>query len=77
MKTECPWCQLYVGCHIPKGGDGSALRLSTHKNMWGTICMGSKMLDVECGKDRASKSVESKQTAAGQESLPVSGTKVE
>jgi len=48
MKIECPWCHMLAGAYVPKGGDGSALRLRSHKNLWGGKCMGSGMLDPPC-----------------------------
>jgi len=53
MKIECPWCHKFAGAYVPKGGDGSALRLRSHKNLWGGKCMGSGMLDTQ-GRDSKS-----------------------
>jgi len=58
MKIECPWCHMRVGAYVPKGGDGSAMRLRSHKNMWGGRCMGSGMLDTQSGNSNSSGAVD-------------------
>lgn len=67
MKIECPWCHLPAGAYIPKGGDGSALRLRSHKNLWGGKCMGSGMLDTKCaptqGREDATPKAERENTS--------------
>ncbi len=30
MKAQCPLCKRVVGANIPKGGDGSAVKIRKH-----------------------------------------------
>jgi hypothetical protein len=37
----CNWCDKKVRTYVPKGGDGSAKIVMSHKNKRGELCNGS------------------------------------
>jgi len=37
----CNWCDKKVKTYVPKGGDGSAKVVMSHKNKRGELCNGS------------------------------------
>lgn len=41
MKAICPRCNKKVGAYVPRGGDGSAVRLRMHDMVEGDTCKGS------------------------------------
>lgn len=40
-RRVCQWCGREVSAYIPKGGDGSAIRIRKHKGRDGQECGGS------------------------------------
>lgn len=46
MRARCPKCGRLVGANVPKGGDGSAVRLRSHVVDDGTLCNGKRVVDA-------------------------------
>ncbi len=40
MRVTCPECNRNVAAYIPKGGDGSALRIRRHKRQSRGVAVG-------------------------------------
>jgi len=41
IRFVCNWCDKKVKTYVPKGGDGSAKVVMSHKNKRGELCNGS------------------------------------
>ncbi len=53
-RIECPYCHKMVSNYVPKAGDGSDLRLRSHKNLFGRPCLGRFQL-VEANEAKAQR----------------------
>jgi hypothetical protein len=46
-RMTCPRCGRPIAAYVPKGGDGSGVRLRRHRTPEGDDCRGSRRIIVD------------------------------